>query len=74
MIDTLNKLLALFPRSDRRQVAGLLLAILIGAALEALCVSLIFPIVSILANPETALAAPFVRVAYDLPEIGRAHV
>ncbi len=66
MIETLNKLMTLFPQSDRRQVAGIFLAILFGAALEALCVSLIFPVVSILANPETALAAPFVRVAYDL--------
>ena len=66
MIDTLNELLELFPRSDRRQVAGLLLAVLFGASLEALCVSLIFPVVSILASPEAALAAPFVRVAYDL--------
>lgn len=60
------ELLELFPRSDRRQVAGIFLAILFGAALEALCVSFIFPAVSILANPEAALAAPYVRVAYDL--------
>ena len=66
MIETLNKLLALYPRSNRRQVVGIFLAILAGAALEALCVSLIFPVVSILASPQTALAAPFVRVSYDL--------
>lgn len=66
MIDTLNKLLALYPRSNRRQVVGIFLAILAGASLEALCVSLIFPVVSILASPQTALAAPFIRVTYNL--------
>lgn len=66
MIDTLTKLLALLPTSARRKSAGLFLAILVGASLEALCVSLIFPVVSILASPQTSLAAPFVRVAYDL--------
>lgn len=66
MFDTLNKLLVLFPRSARRQVAAIFLAILAGASLEALCVSLIFPVVSILASPEMALAAPFVRFFYDL--------
>jgi len=66
LIETLNKLMTLFPQSDRRQVAGIFLAILVGAALEALCVSLIFPVVSILANPQAALAAPYVHIAYEL--------
>ncbi len=65
MIETLNKLLVLFPRSDRPQILGLFLAILFGAAFEAVCISLIFPVVAILASPEVALAAPLVRFWYD---------
>jgi ABC-type multidrug transport system fused ATPase/permease subunit len=58
LLETLNKLISLFPMADRRKAAGLLLLILAGAVLEAFCVALIFPVVTVLANPKLALAAP----------------
>lgn len=58
MLQTLKKLISLFPAADRRKAAGLLLLILAGAMLEAFCVALIFPVVTILANPLLALSAP----------------
>lgn len=60
MLPTLTKLLSLFPPADRRRTAGLLLLILAGAILEAFCVALIFPVITVLANPEAALSASFV--------------
>ncbi len=58
MLKTLEKLISLFPLGDRRKAAGLLLLILAGAVLEAFCVALIFPVVTVLANPQLALSAP----------------
>ncbi len=58
MLHTLEKLISLFPTDDRRKAALLLLLILASAVLEAFCVSLIFPVVTVLANPELALSAP----------------
>jgi ABC-type multidrug transport system fused ATPase/permease subunit len=66
MLHTLRKLFSLFPPTDRRNAAGLLLLILAGAILEAFCVALIFPVVTILANPESALRAPFVARIHEL--------
>ena len=60
MLPTLRKLISLFPAANRRKAAGLLLLVLAGAILEAFCVALIFPVVTVLASPEAALAAPFV--------------
>lgn len=68
MLPTLRKLFSLFPLTDRRKVGGLLLLILVGAVLEAFCVALIFPVVTILANPESALRAPFVARIHEILE------
>lgn len=66
MLPTLRKLFSLFPPTDRRNAAGLLLLILAGAILEAVCVALIFPVVTILSNPASALSAPFVARIHEI--------
>lgn len=65
MLPTLRKLFSLFPLTDRRHAIGLLLLILGGAILEAFCVALIFPVITILANPQTALSVPFVARLHE---------
>lgn len=65
MLPTLKKLLSLFPPADHRQTAWLLLLILAGAILEAFCVALIFPVITVLANPQAALSAPFIARIHE---------
>lgn len=66
MLSTIRKLLSLFPRHYVGRFIGLFLLLLVGASLETFCVSLIFPVVTVLAYPEEALAAGYVARIHEL--------
>lgn len=64
MWHTLRRLASLFPRSDRRDAAVLLVIMLIATALEVLTISSIYPLVAMMLNPAGSDQIPFLHAMH----------
>jgi len=65
-VQILNKLRCIFNRDTKIKLVVLVIAIIIGALLETLALSLISPFISILLDPSMIDSNRFVEFAYDL--------
>lgn len=65
MITFGSKLLFLFNSREKLLAIGLFVAMFVGAVLEATGIALIFPVITLVNNPDVALTNPTLRWAYD---------
>ena len=73
MKDILQKLNYIFNTKQKRQMAALLVAIFIGALFELAGVSLIVPIIQLIASPEEIETNQYLRFFYGLTGMGSAN-
>jgi ABC-type multidrug transport system fused ATPase/permease subunit len=64
-MDTYRKLLDLFDARERWRLAGVFATVLLTGLLEVVGVASIMPFMALVANPDAALANPWVRGVYD---------